>query len=479
MSAPLAVSLPGGITYGILGTNHRKKDDSFSNSNLNSAFVSGMKEDMSLYGNELNYANTAFAVANIIGIWPCNLLLTRSNPKWFIPMIEAGWTLVTFTQAAMTKPIHMYVLRFILGLFETGHYSAIVYLCGGWYQKTELARRLAIINCATAIGPMFSSYLQAAAYTGLNGVHGMAGWQWLFVIDGVISIGVIIPQVFFFPDVPARQKPDLVFSREEIELARDRNPKEGRVKQGKFTWPQVKRWLLNPDIWLLWVISICNSVGQQVAVSMSFWLKAWNSIKPGSYTVAQINNYTTPIQAVTIVVTIFMCWTSDTWLRGRRWPMLVLGGVQNAIVCIILAATPVFPNNRTFRWVLYYNSGWAQASNSMFWAWTQDTLSGDPGMRAWGSAGLNAWAWTAIATIPLGAFKTTDQPAVIIGNYTAAGCLFLLAGTAILLAYIQHRRARNNMGTEGEDLGPVQPVGHIGAASLDPVKVPDALVDKL
>jgi MFS transporter, ACS family, pantothenate transporter len=129
-------------------------------------------------------------------------------------MIEAGWTLVTFAQAAMTKPIHMYVLRFILGLFETGHYSAIVYLCGGWYQKTELARRLAIINCATAIGPMFSSYLQAAAYTGLNGVHGMAGWQWLFIIDGVISIGVIIPQMFFFPDVPARQKPDLVFSRE-------------------------------------------------------------------------------------------------------------------------------------------------------------------------------------------------------------------------------------------------------------------------
>jgi MFS transporter, ACS family, pantothenate transporter len=159
--------------------------------------------------------------------------------------------------------------------------------------------------------------------------------------------------------------------------------------------------------------------------------------------------------------------------------MLVLGGVQNAIVCIILAATPVFPNNRTFRWVLYYNSGWAQASNSMFWAWTQDTLSGDPGMRAWGSAGLNAWAWTAIATIPLGAFKTTDQPAVIVGNYTAAGCLFVLAGTALLLAYIQHRRTRRDPGTEEEDLGPVQPVGHVGAAGLDPVKVPDASVDKL
>jgi ACS family pantothenate transporter-like MFS transporter len=78
----------------------------------------------------------------------------------------------------------MYALRAILAIFETGHYSAVVYLCGAWYQKRELARRLAIINITTAIGPMFSSYLQAAAYTGLNGVHGKAGWQWLFIIDG-------------------------------------------------------------------------------------------------------------------------------------------------------------------------------------------------------------------------------------------------------------------------------------------------------
>lgn len=87
----------------------------------------------------------------------------------------------------MKTPAQMYALRAILAIFETGHYSAVVYLCGAWYQKGELARRLAIINITTAIGPMFSGYLQAAAYTGLNGVHGKAGWQWLFIIDGQLS----------------------------------------------------------------------------------------------------------------------------------------------------------------------------------------------------------------------------------------------------------------------------------------------------
>ncbi|KAF1952909.1 hypothetical protein CC80DRAFT_518534 [Byssothecium circinans] len=248
------------MTFGCLGTFIKYID----RANINSTFVSGRKEDLSLYGNELNYVNTAFSIANIIGLWPCNLHLTKSNPNWFIPILELGWKIYTV------------------------HYSAIVYLCGGWYKN---------------------SYLQAAVYTGLNGVHGMAGWQWLFIVNGGISLGIIIPQCFFYPDVPARQKQDFVFTDREIELARGRNPLEGRVKQGKFTKTQMECWLLTPE---------------------------------------------TPIQTVMVVITLLMAWSSDTWLKGRRWPMLVLGGAINVVVRILLATTLMFPQQRAFRWFLYY-----------------------------------------------------------------------------------------------------------------------------
>ncbi|CAH0027643.1 unnamed protein product [Clonostachys rhizophaga] len=395
------------MTFGCLGTFIKYLDKS----NLQSAFVSGMKEDLSLYG-------------NIIALWPSNLILTRVNPRWFIPFLELGWTVITFLQAVMTKPSH------ICGQ-----------LSGAWYQKRELARRLAIINITTAIGPMFSSYLQAAAYTGLNGVHGKAGWQWLFIIDGVISLGIIIPQFLFYPDVPARQKPDLVFTERRIELARNRNPKEGRVKQGAFTLAQVKRWFLTLDIWLLWIISFANAVVDQPMNSMAFWLKEWNKIKPGSYTVPQINNYTTPIQGVTVVITLLRAWSSDTWLRGRRWPMLVVGSTVAAIVDPTLASTSVFPGNRAGRWFLYYLTGFCQASNSMFWAWTQDTLVGDPATRAFASAGLNVWASLSHAVIPLAIFQIVDQPAVVAGNYGSAGFAILHSLTSLGLAYLQHTRS--------------------------------------
>ncbi|KAJ4998472.1 Pantothenate transporter liz1 [Colletotrichum sp. SAR 10_66] len=351
------------MTFGCLGTFIKYID----RSNLNTAFVSGMKEEMSLYGNELNYANTAYSVANIIGLWPVSIALTRSTPRYFIPLMETGWTICTLGQAFMRTPLQMYVMRFLLGLFET-------------------------------------SYLQAAAYTGLNGVHGLSGWRWLFIIDTVISIGIIIPQFFFYPDVPARQQPSIVFSEAEIELARDRNPKEGRVKQGAFTWAQAKRCVTTPDIFLLWLISVCNSVAHMPSDSMALWFKAWNTIKPGSYTVPQI---------------------SDTWLKGRRWPMLVVGGVVTGIVCILLATTPVFPQNKAFRWFLYYNTNWAFAANTMFWSWTQDTL-------------------------PLFAFKTVDQPAVIGGNWGAAGMAFLYAIAALTLAHIQYKQENKRLEAEVE-----------------------------
>lgn len=208
----------------------------------------------------------------------------------------------------------------------------------------------------------------------------------------------------------------------------------------------------------------CNAVVDQPMLSMAFWLKAWNSIIPGSYTVPQISkmplvpprrtfgvmtltlderapdNYTTGIQAVTVVTTLFMAWSSDTWLCGRRWPMLVLGSMVSATVCLILASTSVFPDSRSGRWTLYYLTGFCQASNSMFWAWTQETLSGDPATRAFASAGLNVWASVSHAVIPLALFQTVDQPAVVAGNYGAAGFAFLHTSTALGLACIQHRR---------------------------------------
>lgn len=160
------------------------------------------------------------------------------------------------------------------------------------------------------------------------------------------------------------------------------------------------------------------------------------------------DNYTTPIQAVIVILTILMAWSSDTFLQGRRWPVLVFASTSAAIIFLSLARTPVFPTHRAGRLILYYLSGFCQASSSLFWAWTQDTLSGDPATRAFASGGLNVWAYVADATIPLGIFQTVDQPGVVAGNYGAAGFAILHPLTALTLGYVQHTRKQKQVDTD-------------------------------
>jgi len=60
--------------------------------NINNAFVSGMKEDLGLYGNELNYMQTCWTVGYVIGEIPSNILLTRLKPRYWIPAAEVGFS---------------------------------------------------------------------------------------------------------------------------------------------------------------------------------------------------------------------------------------------------------------------------------------------------------------------------------------------------------------------------------------------------
>lgn len=74
---------------------------------------SGMKEDLNLYGNELNYANAVWSAAYVFGQIPSNLLLTRVNAPLYIAFLELAWTVFTFATAGVKDVNMLYVFRFL------------------------------------------------------------------------------------------------------------------------------------------------------------------------------------------------------------------------------------------------------------------------------------------------------------------------------------------------------------------------------
>lgn len=103
---------------------------------------------------------------------------------------------------ALLNILKLYVLRFFIGLFESCSFPGYSALLGSWYSQGQLGKRVALFEQAGALSSMFSGYLQAALYAGLNGVGGLAGWKWMFIFDAIISIPIALWGFWAIPDLP-------------------------------------------------------------------------------------------------------------------------------------------------------------------------------------------------------------------------------------------------------------------------------------
>lgn len=97
-----------------------------------------------------------------------------------------------------------------------------------------------------SLGSMFSGYLQAAAYRNLNGVYGRAGWRWLFIVQGIITLPISFLGFAFWPGLPISPK-RWFFTDEEYALAVKRIP---TVEQEGITWKTFKYTLSRPMWWI-------------------------------------------------------------------------------------------------------------------------------------------------------------------------------------------------------------------------------------
>jgi MFS family permease len=176
-------------------------------------------------------------------------------------------------------------LRFLIGLAESTFYPGMQYIIGSWYRKEELAKRSCIFHTSGAIATMFSGYLMAGVYK-LDGRAGFKGWQWLFIVDGVISLPIAVLGFFALPDLPEISKP-FYLTKEEVAFAQKRMELEGRQKRKPYTRAKIWKIFTSWHIWALVPLYVFfnngSSGGQPV---FQQFLKA---SKDPKYTVSEIN----------------------------------------------------------------------------------------------------------------------------------------------------------------------------------------------
>lgn len=124
-------------------------------------------------------------------------------------------------------------------------------MLGSWYTPREIGKRSMIFWLAGSVGNMFSGFLQAAAYKNLSGVHGHAGWRWLFIIDGIITIPLALLGYIFFPNLPQDGKKTWWTTEKEHVLAGERMRAVGRAGKQPWTKAKAKSILLSWHTYLL------------------------------------------------------------------------------------------------------------------------------------------------------------------------------------------------------------------------------------
>jgi ACS family tartrate transporter-like MFS transporter len=124
---------------------------------------------------------------------PSNLILERVGARVWIARIMIVWGLVSACTITARGPASFYALRFALGLAEAGFFPGIIYYMTSWFPAAYRSRTTAMFMMAAVLANLFGS-LVSGVLLGLDGVLGLRGWRWLFLVEAVPSLvlGVVV-----------------------------------------------------------------------------------------------------------------------------------------------------------------------------------------------------------------------------------------------------------------------------------------------
>ncbi|KAK7202911.1 putative pantothenate transporter [Myxozyma melibiosi] len=405
------------------------------NSNISNAYVSGMKEDLHLYGNERNLFSTMFNCGYLIGAIPSQFMLNRVRPSVWIPTCEFIWSGLVMSIAGCNSARPIYGIRFMIGFFESVAYPGLALVLGSWYRPSELAKRMELYDAAWAIASMFSGYIQAGVYSSMNGLAGFKGWQWLFVIDGIISFPIAWLGYYSIPDFP-KNNHSLYLSELEREYSYVRMELVGRKAPKKLTMGRLvgmfKTW--RPYAFLLpWCLFNVNDTTGY----FNLWLDSLTKADGSSlYSTQQINLIPTGGYAISLVIGYLSANISDR--VGHRWAFILHAASWCFLGNLLLA---IWDIPFGLKYFAFFCPDIGYSSWGMMLAWSAEVFQDDAELRGMLPATGSTISYAINAWLPNVIFPTEHAPQYKTGKgYQIISGLLVLEMIGVLFMLFMWKR---------------------------------------
>ncbi|KAI0739493.1 MFS general substrate transporter [Daedaleopsis nitida] len=175
--------------------------------NIGNAKVAGLSQDLHLTGLQYNLCAAIFFIPYCFFEVPSNLALKVVKPSRWIPFIMFCWGIVMLSMAFVKNFAGLITARVVLGMtepdvvFKAGLFPGVTFYLCTWYPRAAQAQRVGIFLSAATVAGAFGGLL-AFAIEKMNGIGGLAGWSWIFLLEGLLTVIVAVGAYFCMYDHP-------------------------------------------------------------------------------------------------------------------------------------------------------------------------------------------------------------------------------------------------------------------------------------
>lgn len=171
---------------------------------VNIAFASlQMNADVGLSSVAYGIGASAFFVSYFLFEVPSNFVLSKVGPRRWIARILMTWGLVSGAMMFVSGEKSFYVLRFLLGMAEAGFFPGIVVYLSRWFTASYRGRVTGIFIVAIPLSGLIGGPISGLILDGMNGVSGLRGWQWMFLLEATPAVALGIGCLWWLADHPA------------------------------------------------------------------------------------------------------------------------------------------------------------------------------------------------------------------------------------------------------------------------------------
>lgn len=133
---------------------------------------------------------------------PSNIVMQRTGARRTLLRIMVLWGLISSGMMFVTSPLQFYVMRFLLGVAEAGFFPGVMFYLTCWFPAARRGRTTGFFMMGAAVAGIVIGPISAWIMHHLAGVHGLYGWQWLFLLEGIPAIVLGILAFVFLSDRP-------------------------------------------------------------------------------------------------------------------------------------------------------------------------------------------------------------------------------------------------------------------------------------